>query len=153
MMSSIIFPYSLAAQFADGTGSHSTGKSTQSSRQKPKVMVVDDERLIADTIAEILEAGGYEATVLYDGESALEHCKEMCPEIVISDYVLPGINGLELAGRLREQCPTARVLLLTGQASLASMAERMRSKGHDFEILAKPLHPEELFERLKHRKS
>jgi PleD family two-component response regulator len=152
-MTSIIFPYSLAAQSADDTGSRSAGKSTQSSQKKLKVLIVDDERLIADTIAEILEAGGYEATALYDGESALTHCQETCPEIVISDYVLPGINGLELAGKLREYCPTARVFLLTGQANLGGMAERMRSRGHDFEILAKPLHPEELFERLKHRKS
>ena len=148
-----IFPYWLAAQFDDKPGSRLGDKNTQPSRKKPKVMVVDDERLIADTIAEILESGGYEATSFYDAEHALEHAREFCPEIVISDYVLPGMNGLELAGRLCEQCPTARVFLLTGQANLGSMAERMRKQGHDFEILAKPLHPEELFDRLKHRKS
>jgi len=152
-MASPISPYWFAAHFDKKAGSRFDRAGTQSSQQKPKVVVVDDEHLIADTIAEILETAGYEAKPFYDAESALEYCQESSPDIVISDYVMPGLNGLELAQKLRKECPGARVLLLTGQGNVADIADSMRKAGEDFEILAKPLHPEELFERLRHRKS
>ena len=152
-MTSTISPYWLAPQSDEKRGSRFVRSGVDTSQQRPKVVVVDDERLIADTIVEILETGGYEASAFYDAESAIEHCREASPDIVISDYVMPGLNGLQLAQKLHEECPGARVLLLTGQGNVSGIAEHMRDMGQDFEILAKPLHPEELFERLKHRKS
>lgn len=150
---SAIFPYWFAGEFDPGRAPRIGRAGFEPPLQKATVVVVDDERLIADTIAEILETGGFEASAFYDADSALRHCRESCPDIVITDYVMPGLNGLQLAHQLRTECSGARVFLLTGQGNIAWMSQQMRELGSEFEILAKPLHPEELLERLKSRKS
>jgi CheY-like chemotaxis protein len=119
-----------------------------SGRKKPLVLVVDDERLIADTLAEILTDAGYEVVVAYDGSTAVEQVKKTCPDIVVSDVVMPGLNGIEIAKRLAAQCPETRVVLLSGQAATTDLLESARKEGYNFELLVKPLHPTMLLKRL-----
>jgi DNA-binding NtrC family response regulator len=112
--------------------------------------VVDDEHIIADTIAQILKMKGFEAVPLYSGWAALEHASVRCPDVVITDVVMPGLNGIETAKRLLEHCPSTRILLLSGQAATAEMMQQARADGFDFELLAKPLHPDDLLTALRH---
>jgi CheY-like chemotaxis protein len=119
-----------------------------SGRKKPVVLVIDDERLIADTLAEILTDSGYEVLVAYNGRSAVDQVKEFCPDIVISDVVMPGVNGVEVAKRLARECPDTRVVLLSGQAATSDLLQQAREEGYDFELLVKPLHPNALLKRL-----
>jgi len=115
----------------------------------PKVFVVDDETVIADTLTAILNMSGYEARAFYDGESALSACEIGCPECVISDVVMPGINGLSMAMQIRQRFPACKVLLFSGQAGTAAILEAAGADGQGFEVLQKPVHPKDLLARLR----
>ena len=113
-----------------------------------RVFVVDDEKCIADTLAAILQSRGYEATAFYNAESALAQCELLSPELVISDVVMPGMSGVDMAVLIRETHPTCKILLFSGHAGTADILEAARKKGHDFELLAKPVHPKDLLAKL-----
>lgn len=113
-----------------------------------RVLVVDDERCIADTLATILRSSGYDAAACYDAESALQLCEPVAPDLLISDVVMPGRSGIELAVLIRERHPDCKILLFSGQARTVEMLQEARRRGHDFELLAKPIHPTELLAKL-----
>jgi len=113
------------------------------------ILVVDDEKRIADTLVLILNSKGYAAEAAHDGTAALEVCRQKAPNLVLSDVVMPGMNGIELAIAIRQQFPGCHILLFSGQAETSEILEDAKRRGHDFELLAKPLHPEELFLRIK----
>jgi CheY-like chemotaxis protein len=118
------------------------------SQSKPKVLVADDERVIADTLAIILNQSGFEAHAVYSGEKAVEAARTLQPNMLISDVIMQDMNGIDAAIRIREILPTCKILLFSGQAATADLLERARKQGHDFEILAKPVHPQDLLARL-----
>src|SRR5579863_6621323 len=78
---------------------------------RPLVMVVDDESSIADSLAAILSRSGYAAVPLYDADSALEFALLSPPEMVITDVVLPGMNGIDLAIRMKRIFPDCKIIL------------------------------------------
>ncbi len=116
---------------------------------RPFILVVDDERRIANTIALIHDTKGYAAEAAHDGTSALEVCQRRLPDLVVTDVVMPGMNGIELAIAIRRQFPGCRILLFSGQAETLEILEDAKRRGYDFELLAKPLHPEELLKKVK----
>jgi CheY-like chemotaxis protein len=116
--------------------------------EKHSVLIVDDEKNIADTVALILQDAGYTAMAAYDSSVALSITREHAPDLIISDVVMPGMNGIELAITARRQYPDCIVLLLSGQAASADMLEDARARGYDFELLAKPLEPEDLLKKV-----
>ena len=125
---------------------------TEKSKAKTKkttILVVDDERLIADTMTEILKRSGYNATCAYDGASGLAMAIQHNPDIVLTDVVMPHMNGVQLAIAIRKALPAAEVILLSGQAGVSDIVERGRKEGYSFELIAKPIHPERLLERLQ----
>jgi CheY-like chemotaxis protein len=109
---------------------------------------VDDERVIADTLATILRGSGYEAIIAYNAEDALRQCETVSPELVLADVVMPGMNGVEMAVCIRQRYPTCKIMLISGQASISDLLEGARQRGYDFELLAKPIHPEDLLTKL-----
>ena len=119
------------------------------SRTRPRVLVVDDERLIARTVAAILNANGFEAVEAYSGEEALEAARTLQPDIVLSDVLMPRMSGVELGMRLRESFPKARIVLFSGQAATTELMRKAREDGYSFELFPKPIHPDELISRLK----
>jgi CheY-like chemotaxis protein len=116
---------------------------------KPKVLVADDERVIADTLAMILNQSGFEARAVYSGEKALESVTTFVPDMLISDVIMADLNGIDAAIRIRELLPGIKVLLFSGQAATADLLEKARANGHEFEILAKPVHPQDLLNKLR----
>src|SRR5206468_974328 len=88
-----------------------TGSGMENITRRPKVLVVDDEAVIADTLTKILTMHGFEATALYSGESALEWIETFRPDIVLSDVVMHRVDGVEAAVRIRELHPECRVIL------------------------------------------
>ena len=116
---------------------------------KPKVLVADDERVIADTLAMILNQSGFEARVAYSGEKALELATDFQPEMLISDVIMAGLNGIDAAIKIREVLPSIKILLFSGQAATADLLEKARGQGYEFEILAKPVHPQDLLAKLR----
>jgi len=116
---------------------------------RPKVLVADDERVIADTLAMILNQSGFEARAVYSGEKALELASAFHPDMLISDVIMADLNGIEAAIRIRALLPNIKILLFSGQAATADLLEKARAKGYEFEILAKPVHPQDLLTRLR----
>ncbi len=117
--------------------------------KRPKVLVVDDEQVIADTLAKILDINGYDASAVYSGLSAVESARSLQPDLIISDVIMQDMDGIEAAIKIRAFLPSCKILLFSGQAATADLLENARSQGHDFEILAKPVHPSELLAKLK----
>jgi DNA-binding response OmpR family regulator len=115
---------------------------------RPVVLVVDDESVIADTLAEILTRSGYNGVAEYDADSALERTLLTPPEMLITDVVLPGMTGIELAISVRRIFPDCKIILFSGQASTADLLSSARAEGHHFTLLNKPLHPQDLLNRV-----
>jgi DNA-binding response OmpR family regulator len=118
-------------------------------KTKPKVLVVDDERVIADTLSMILNQSGFEARAIYSGEGALELASTFLPDMLISDVIMADLNGIDAAIRIRAQLPKIKILLFSGQAATADLLEKARTQGYEFDILAKPVHPQDLLNRLR----
>lgn len=113
-----------------------------------KVLVVDDERSIADMLAVILNKNHYDAQAVYGGLDAVEKARHFCPDFVLSDVIMPGMNGVQAAIKIRELCPSCRILLFSGMATTADLLEEARAHGQVFELLSKPIHPRYLLEKL-----
>ncbi len=116
---------------------------------KPKVLVADDERVIADTLTMILNQSGFDARAVYSGERALELASTFEPDMLISDVIMADLNGIDAAIRIRALLPSIKILLFSGQAATADLLEKARTQGYEFEILAKPVHPQDLLSRLR----
>jgi CheY-like chemotaxis protein len=121
----------------------------QETKTKSKVLVVDDERVIADTLAMILNQSGFEARAIYSGEGALELASTFAPDMLISDVIMADLNGIDAAIRIRALLPNIKILLFSGQAATADLLEKARTQGYEFEILAKPVHPQDLLNKLR----
>ncbi len=112
--------------------------------KKLKIIVVDDEAVIAETVVEILNGEGFEAAAVSDGAAAIELAKTLRPDVVLSDVIMPGLNGIETGIRIREIVPRCKIILFSGQAMTVDLLEKARQEGHRFDILAKPIQPEKL---------
>jgi CheY-like chemotaxis protein len=119
---------------------------------KPRVLVADDERVIADTLSMILNQSGFEARAVYSGEKALELAAEYKPQMLISDVIMADLNGIDTAIKIRALLPEIKILLFSGQAATADLLEKARAQGYDFEILAKPVYPQDLLNKLRNVK-
>jgi DNA-binding response OmpR family regulator len=116
---------------------------------KPRVLVADDERVIADSLAMILNQSGFDARAVYSGETAVEQASLFKPEMLISDVIMAGLSGIDAAIQIRALFPKIKILLFSGQAATANLLEEARTQGYEFEILAKPVHPQDLLARLR----
>lgn len=109
--------------------------------QKLRVLVVDDERVIADTLALIVSQSGHETLAVYSGVEAMEEAERFNPHIVISDVVMPGLDGVELAQHLTASHRDCRVLLISGHTDGGRIASLV-SQGHSVRFLSKPVLPQ-----------
>ena len=116
---------------------------------KPKVLVADDERVIADTLTMILNQSGFDARAVYSGEKAVEMASTFAPDMLISDVIMADLNGIDAAIQIRSILPSVKILLFSGQAATADLLEKARAQGYEFEILAKPVHPQDLLAKLR----
>lgn len=120
---------------------------------KLKVLVADDEQIIANTLEIILNRAGFDARAVYSGEKLVEMAQSFEPDVLISDVVMSGITGIEAAIEVLAKLPSCKILLFSGQAATVNLLERARVEGQTFEIITKPIHPNELVARLASRKS
>jgi two-component system alkaline phosphatase synthesis response regulator PhoP len=100
------------------------------------VLVVDDEGAIRYSISKTLQRVGYQVHTAENGEKALEMMEHQAYDVVLTDIRMPGLTGVELLARIKEQAPDAVVILLTGYASLETAIESLRLGAHDY--LVKP---------------
>jgi CheY-like chemotaxis protein len=110
----------------------------------PRIFVVDDEHVIASTLAAILNLNGYSAKFFTRPLEALAAAQSDIPDLLISDVAMPGLSGIDLAIQMRARHPECKILLFSGQAATLDLLEDARNQGHDFHLLLKPVHPTEL---------
>ena len=89
----------------------------------------------------IFRGCGYEVRVAYSAEQAIETIAAWQPDLAIVDVMLPRMNGIEFGTVLKSNYPACHILLMSGHPGTAELLELAREQGHNFEILAKPLHP------------
>lgn len=109
-----------------------------------KILVVDDEPKIAHTLVDILRGEGHDAISVSNGKSALEWAVKVIPDVILSDVIMPGVNGIEAAKEILRCLPHCRIILFSGQASSSDILEQDRAEGYSFGLLAKPVSPEVL---------
>lgn len=114
----------------------------------PQVLVVDDETIIADTLAMILNMNGARAYAAYNAETALDLAMELKPDILISDIVMGPMSGVELAIRLSTDLPGCRLILISGQSGNYNIPAQMSGRGYRFEFLEKPITPQRLLSHI-----
>jgi DNA-binding response OmpR family regulator len=100
------------------------------------ILVVDDEGAIRYSISKTLQRVGYQVHTAASGEEALEMMQRQEYDVVLTDIRMPGLSGVDLLARIKEQAPDAVVILLTGYASLETAIESLRLGAHDY--LVKP---------------
>jgi DNA-binding response OmpR family regulator len=113
-----------------------------------RILIVDDERMIADTLSAIFRNAGYETYTAYNGQLGLDAARTLLPELVLSDVAMPEMDGVSMAMEIRRSQPEVRVLLFSAQSGTSDLLRSARENGFDFELLEKPMHPEEIMRKV-----
>ena len=116
------------------------------------VYVVDDEAVISMTLAAILTRSGFEAVPFTNPMEALRVAETKSPDILITDVVMPELNGIDLAIQIKSKFPSCHVVLFSGQATTSDRLEKASRLGHDLTILTKPIHPKDLLAAISQRR-
>jgi CheY-like chemotaxis protein len=112
-----------------------------------RIFVIDDEPVIASSLAAILRMNGFSARIFTCPLEALAARSES-PDLVISDVAMPCISGIDLAIPMRAPYPNSKILLFSGQAATLDLLEGARAQSYDFRLLQKPVFPSELLHEL-----
>lgn len=112
-----------------------------------RILIVEDERALCDTLARSLKKKGYEVDACYDGDSALDLLLAEKYDLILLDLNLPGCDGMELLKTLREHDRETRVLILSARGEVEDKVEGLDAGANDY--LAKPFHLAELEARIR----
>ena len=111
-----------------------------------RALVVDDEPELADLMRRGLEISGWEVAVAHDGLTALKTAREFTPDVLILDIMMPGMDGVELLGRIRAIHPDVPALFLTAKDAVSDKVARLQAGGDDY--VSKPFSMKEVLLRL-----
>jgi FixJ family two-component response regulator len=143
-----------ARQFFDNdlglSDKHELERTLMPTTARPIVFVVDDESVIAMTLAMILQNSGFDARPFTNPVKALDAARLEPPSLLISDVFMPEMLGTDLAIQMKVAHPTCKVLLFSGQAATSPLLDKARDLGHDFNLLNKPIHPADLLREIRH---
>lgn len=116
---------------------------------KPRVLIVDDDHVIASTMSLILNAAGFDSVAAFGGDQALDLARSHLFHILVTDVNMSPMNGVELGIAFLEIHSAASVFLITGSIEVAGDALEALPRGRQFPLLQKPVHPRELITRLR----
>lgn len=117
--------------------------------QTPLVYVVDDEMVIASTLALILRQNGFATLPFTNPLEVLDKARSRSPDLLVTDVMMPQLSGIDLALQIREICPDCKILLFSGHAATADLLRDAREKGHNFNVLSKPIYPKDLLQSIR----
>lgn len=115
--------------------------------RKPKILIVDDEDIVIKGTMKILQRENYELDSAYNGSEALEKMKTKDYDLVITDLMMPGMNGIEVLKKIKAEYPDVIVVMFTGYATVESAREALKLGAFDY--IPKPFTPDELREVVK----
>lgn len=114
---------------------------TRAKRQQlPRVLVADDEPVIAETLAIILRRSGFEVDVVHDRQAAVTQAEIWKPDALLIDVMMPVMNGIEAAIQISSFLPDCRIVLISGETATSDLQHEAENRGHSFEVLPKPIH-------------
>ena len=111
-------------------------------RKKPKILIVDDESIVRESLSDWLDGVGYDVEAAESGEEALQIIKQKKIKIMVADLVMPGINGIELMKEAKKIIPTISTVIITAHATIQSAITAIREGAHDY--IEKPFCPEKV---------
>ena len=112
---------------------------------KKRVLVVDDDRLVADTLSMIYNANGYEAEARYSAAEGFARAQDFSPALILCDITMPEESGLQFAERVHDALPDMQLLMLTAYASnAAKVNDHSRRTHRPLKLLNKPCRPDDL---------
>ena len=114
--------------------------------EEKRILIVDDEVVIADSLEKVFAINGYDSRAAYSVEGAIQAVSEWAPHLAIIDVRLKELNGVEFAVQLREQFPSCEVALFTGLSDLTNLLETARDAGHSFDVIPKPISPRDILD-------
>lgn len=114
----------------------------------PRILVVDDDTALAEMIGIVLRTEGYEPFFCQDGSLALDAFKSAAPDLVLLDLMLPGMDGIEICARIREESGVP-IIMLTAKSDTADVVKGLESGADDYVV--KPFNPKELVARVRTR--
>lgn len=114
----------------------------------PRIFVVDDEHVIAATLATILHMNGYSARFFTDPLEALDAARLDAPDLLVSDVEMPSLSGVDLAIQIKAQYPECKILLFSGQAATQDLLKDAHNQGHNFQLIPKPVQPSVMLSRI-----
>jgi len=112
-----------------------------------KILIIEDEKGITEFLRQGLEEEAYETASARDGITGLEKALKNHFDLILLDWMLPGLNGIDVCRAYRKQNPSTPIIFLTAKDTLADTIEGLQSGANDF--IKKPFHFEELLERIK----
>jgi len=119
------------------------------SGRKLKVLVIDDDNSVADTLALVFSFWGYNAVAAYSGEHGLDLARQEACDHLVTDVMMEPMNGIQAAIAIQAICPDCKVLLVSGNEGTSQLLADAVRDGYSFDIIAKPVHPTEILERLR----
>jgi CheY-like chemotaxis protein len=118
--------------------------------EKLKVLVVDDEAVIADTLPMILRKHGYRTDAAYSATDAIDQASKQSVDWLITDVVMEDeMTGIDAAIEILKTLPNCKILLMSGDVATAGLLMEAHDNGYDFEILPKPFNPNDVLDKLK----
>jgi CheY-like chemotaxis protein len=110
-----------------------------------RVLIVDDDRLVADTLTRVFQKNGFETRTAYSTDEAIDCARDFLPNLLLCDITMPGRDGLALVNDITHELPSCRILVLTGfYSNLKSVREQASRLDRHVGILTKPCQPAEL---------
>lgn len=113
-----------------------------------RILVVDDDTPLAEMIGIVLESEGYDPEYCSDGAAALTKFRELDPDLVLLDVMLPGVDGIEICKRIRAESGVP-IIMLTAKADTSDIVRGLEVGADDY--IVKPFNPKELVARIKTR--
>jgi DNA-binding NtrC family response regulator len=110
--------------------------------KKPKILIVDDESIVRESLGDWLDGAGYDVEIAESGEEALPIIKKKKPKIMVADLVMPGMNGIELMNEAKKIIPTLSTVIITAHATIQSAITAIREGAFDY--IEKPFCPEKV---------
>ncbi len=112
-----------------------------------RILIVEDEKELCDTIAKSLHHAGYEVDTCYDGVEAMTIIQEEAFDLIVLDLNLPGMDGMEILRRMRRTDDETKVLILSARSQIADKVDGLDAGANDY--LEKPFHLQELAARIR----
>lgn len=125
------------------------GRDVAAEKRTTRVLIVDDEPMIADSMAAILQREGFETLAMYGGQAALEASELFEPDVLMTDVVMPEMDGVATAMMMRRRFPKCRIVMFSGHTGATERLAHASGGKNAYLMLSKPMRPDDVITVLR----